>query len=103
MRGDVAMNFWGPWAWPHYKDVVEFDWDVSPPVAGPAGAASYLDGLLLGVSAFTAHPDEAWKLVRFLGYDSLARRPSRSAGVWRARRFAIPRPCRRFSNRKRAV
>lgn len=72
VRGDVAMNFWGPWAWPHYKDVVEFDWDVSPPVAGPAGAASYLDGLLLGVSAFTAHPDEAWKLVRFLGYDSRA-------------------------------
>lgn len=69
VRGDVAMNFWGPWAWPHYKEIIEFDWDVAPPLTGPAGAASYLDGLLLGVSAFTQYPDEAWKLVRFLGYD----------------------------------
>ena len=36
---------------------------------GPAGSATYLDGLLLGVSTYTNHPDEAWKLVRFLGYD----------------------------------
>lgn len=72
VRGDVAMQFWGPWAWSNYHDVVQFEWDVAPPVAGPAGAASYLDGLLLGVSAFTTQPDAAWKLVRFLGYDSRA-------------------------------
>lgn len=69
VRGDVAMIFWGPWAWPNYKEIVEFDWDVAPPLHGPAGSATYLDGLLLGVSTYTNHPDEAWKLVRFLGYD----------------------------------
>lgn len=69
VRGDVAMNFWGPWAWPNYKQIIDFDWDVAPPLHGPAGAAVYLDGLLLGVSSQTKHPDEAWKLVRFLGYD----------------------------------
>lgn len=72
VRGDVAMNFWGPWAWPYYKQNVEFDWDVAPPLTGPAGTTTYLDGLLLGVSSSTKYPEEAWKLVRFLGYDARA-------------------------------
>lgn len=69
VRGDVAMQYWGPWAWPGYHDVVEFEWDVAPPVHGPAGAATHLDGLLLAISSATKHPDEAWQLLRFLAYD----------------------------------
>ena len=72
VRGDVAMQFWGPWAWPNYKETVTFDWDVAPPMAGPAGTYTFLDGLLLGVSSQTKNAEAAWKLVRFLGYDSRA-------------------------------
>jgi len=81
VRGDVAMQFWGPWAWPNYKQVVEFDWDVAPPLAGPAGTASFLDGLLIGISATTKRPDEAWKLVRFLCYDSRAQTQQVRSGL----------------------
>lgn len=67
-REEVAMQFWGPWAWPDYTAQLTFNWDVAPPLHGPAGAYTHLDGLLLGMSSQTSHPEEAWQLVKFLGY-----------------------------------
>lgn len=72
VRGDVSMLFWGPWAWSNYTESVEFEWDVLPPPSGPAGTAAQIDGLMLGISSKTEHPEEAWKLLKFLAYSEEA-------------------------------
>ncbi len=72
VRGDASMLFWGPWAWSNYSQDVTFNWDILPPPAGPAGIAAQVDGLMLGMSAKTQHPEEAWELIKFLAYSEEA-------------------------------
>lgn len=71
-RAEVAMMWWGPWAWQDFHENLPFVWDVAPVPAGPGGAVTTLDGLLLGISVGSRNPDEAWKLLRFLAYDERA-------------------------------
>lgn len=72
VRGQVAMQFWGPWAWAPYQQSVNFEWDLAPAPAGPAGTFTSVDGLLLGISTRTKHPQEAWRLLKFLAYEEPA-------------------------------
>lgn len=70
--GSVAMQYWGPWAWPVYHENLEFEWDVAPPANGPAGAITRLDGLMLGISTASKHPQEAWELLKYLAWNEEA-------------------------------
>lgn len=71
-NSQVAMIYWGPWAWADYSENLSFTWDIAPPVAGPAGVQLHMDGLLLGINSATSHPQEAWRLLKFLGYSKTA-------------------------------
>ncbi|QNU26215.1 ABC transporter substrate-binding protein [Geobacillus zalihae] len=68
LAGKAAMRLLGPWDWADTAKNANFRWDVVPMPAGKAGnvaAASYLP---IGISKGTKHPEEAWKLLKFLTY-----------------------------------
>ncbi|WP_054949177.1 ABC transporter substrate-binding protein [Numidum massiliense] len=66
VAGKVAMNMTGAWGLGNYeKGKMKFG--VAPIPTGPAGTATpilYVDPLM--ISSKSKHPDEAWKLVKFL-------------------------------------
>jgi len=66
--GKIAMGitFHGPW----WQDVLNatpnLKWTVAPVPAGPGGHHSVLMWLGWGISGQSQHPDEAWKLLKWL-------------------------------------
>jgi multiple sugar transport system substrate-binding protein len=50
---------------PKYNDLA-FDWAVAPFPKGPAGRATLVNSAGIVIGAGTAHPDEAWKFVRYV-------------------------------------
>jgi multiple sugar transport system substrate-binding protein len=63
--GVAAMTFSGHWVIPKYNDLA-FDWAVAPFPKGPAGRATLVNSAGIVIGAGTAHPDEAWKFVRYV-------------------------------------
>ncbi|WP_135478268.1 ABC transporter substrate-binding protein [Candidatus Chloroploca asiatica] len=66
LAGNVGMFLNGRWATPGTRASAEFDWDVVDVPIGPGGARSWLFWGAYVVNANTAHPEEAWQLVRAL-------------------------------------
>ncbi|MGN6506721.1 MAG: extracellular solute-binding protein, partial [Tepidisphaeraceae bacterium] len=55
----------GQWMVPQYKDITSFRWDTVPVPAGTQRASqTFYNGWTM--SSHTKHPDEAYKLIRFL-------------------------------------
>lgn len=58
-----------PYPW-RIKKYTAFEWDVVAFPAGPNGSnVSYVDTLLLGMSARTDHPKLAWEFMKKISYD----------------------------------
>ncbi len=65
--GRLAMNGpTGSFFIPSYRDYPKLDWDIAPVPRGPAGRGTIVAPIGFGVSSQSAHPAEAYKLVRFL-------------------------------------
>jgi multiple sugar transport system substrate-binding protein len=62
--GMVAMWPMGHWAVPGYAEV-EFQWDVVPMPAGPAGKATSVNSAGFVVSKASKNPDASWKFIQF--------------------------------------
>lgn len=66
--GKIAMGvtFHGPWWQDVFNETPNLEWQVVPVPAGPAGHSSVLMWLGWGISGQTQHPEEAWKLLKWL-------------------------------------
>lgn len=62
--GVVALWPHGHWSMPGYKDV-EFQWDVAPMPAGPAGQATSVNSAGFVIAKDSKNPDAAWEFVKF--------------------------------------
>ncbi len=63
--GRQAMQFTGPWAIPMYRDL-KFRWGISYYPKGKAGRVTRYSGDGYCIYSKSKHPEEAWKLVKFL-------------------------------------
>jgi multiple sugar transport system substrate-binding protein len=66
LAGKVGMFMNGRWATPGTVANADFNWNVGPLPEGPAGSVNWLFWGAYVVNAKTAHPEEAWELVRRL-------------------------------------
>lgn len=66
--GKIAMGvtFHGPWWQDTFNQTPNLKWGVVPVPAGPGGHKSVLMWLGWGISGQSQHPDEAWKLLKWL-------------------------------------
>ena len=62
--GVVALWPMGHWAVPGYAEV-EFQWDVAPMPAGPAGQATSVNSAGFVVAKASKNPDASWKFIQF--------------------------------------
>jgi ABC-type glycerol-3-phosphate transport system substrate-binding protein len=62
----VAMILDGPWNLPRYRQIKKFEWTVAPLPRGPVRTATYLAGEHLVIFRQSAHPAEAWKLIKWI-------------------------------------
>lgn len=67
--GKVAMTFLGSYMLPRLSanDYVRENCDAAPLPVGPEGRCSTNMGLAWSASAGSEHPEEAWKLIEYLG------------------------------------
>lgn len=63
LAGTLGMYMTGRWDTPNFAANADFNWDVAPLPAGPAGESNWLFWGAYAVNAKTAHPEEAWELV----------------------------------------
>ncbi|NLY90715.1 MAG: sugar ABC transporter substrate-binding protein [Firmicutes bacterium] len=71
VAGRVATIPVGSWQLSAARDNLTFNWDVIPLPKGPAGRYSCFNGLAHNIYARTKHPEEAWKLAKWMdGYES---------------------------------
>ncbi|MBX3065778.1 MAG: sugar ABC transporter substrate-binding protein [Anaerolineae bacterium] len=66
LAGKLGMFLNGRWATPGTIANAKFKWNVGPLPSGPAGSVNWLFWGAYVVNAKTAHPAEAWQLVRRL-------------------------------------
>lgn len=74
LSGSIAMVLSGLWGSYAFVDA-NFEWDITiPPLGeGPSGGRGYeFVSRALGMSSQTKHPEEAYKLLKFLAYDERA-------------------------------
>jgi multiple sugar transport system substrate-binding protein len=66
--GKIAMGvtFHGPWWQDVFNGTPNLEWTVAPVPAGPGGRSSVLMWLGWGISGQSKHPEEAWKLLKWL-------------------------------------
>src|SRR5262249_37813786 len=64
--GHIAMVMNGSWMLKALEDAPDLHYGVAPLPRGPHGRATIANGVANSISAKSAHPDEAWDLVRFL-------------------------------------
>lgn len=63
LAGTIGMFMNGRWATPATIANADFDWDVAPLPAGPAGESNWLFWGAYVVNGNTEHPEEAWDLL----------------------------------------
>lgn len=67
VSGNLAMALDGPWNLPRYKDLLKnIDWAFAPLPAGPFKSATVVGGEYLAIFKQSAHPDEAWKFIKWM-------------------------------------
>jgi multiple sugar transport system substrate-binding protein len=64
--GNVAMMTEWVGAATRFRDVHSFDWDVVPTPFGPGGPVCLIGGNATVISPHSAHPAEAWELLKFV-------------------------------------
>jgi multiple sugar transport system substrate-binding protein len=77
----AAMALAGPWMIGHYRKTCDFEWDIINMPCGPAGNKARLLGLPIAISPQTKHPEEAWRLLKFLCYSEEAQTLQAELGI----------------------
>ena len=62
--GKIGMHVDGPWQFINIRENSEFEWDVAPMPAGPAGSVTWAAGSGFGISNTTESADEAWEALK---------------------------------------
>jgi ABC-type glycerol-3-phosphate transport system substrate-binding protein len=63
----ASMILDGPWNLPRYPRLLrDMDWAIAPLPAGPAKAATVVAGEYLAIFKQSAHPDAAWRFVKWM-------------------------------------
>lgn len=62
----IGVTFHGPWWQDVFNETPNLEWTVAPVPAGPGGRSSVLMWLGWGISGQSQHPEEAWKLLKWL-------------------------------------
>jgi multiple sugar transport system substrate-binding protein len=74
----IVGNFWGPWFQETLDSIPGMKWAVVPLPSGPAGHKGVIMWMGWGINDKTAHPQEAWELLKWLttepGQRAFARR-----------------------------
>lgn len=66
LAGNLGMYMTGRWDTPNFIANADFNWNAAPLPAGPAGESNWLFWGAYVVNANTAHPEEAWELLKRL-------------------------------------
>jgi len=87
-QGKVAMyGPWGVFSVPDFRKIKNFDWDVAPLPKGPNGKrAGVVFPYAYAISTQSKHPEEAYRLIRFL---------TAGEGAEILAKFSLFIPCRR--------
>ena len=57
----------GPWNLPRYKELLKnLNWAFAPLPAGPYKSATVVGGEYLAIFKQSAHPEEAWKFIKWM-------------------------------------
>lgn len=64
--GSIAMNIASPWGLTAMRKIEDFEWDVSPLPAGPAGQYSVVTTDSLSIYGQSKAPKETWMLIEAL-------------------------------------
>lgn len=65
---NAAMTWAGPWNWIEFEENGDFNWDIVPFPTANENAYQAADYLPIAITESTDHPEEAWELLKFLGY-----------------------------------
>lgn len=77
----AAISPMGPWMIGPYREQCKFNWDVVSMPKGPDGCKARLLGLPISISPKTKHPEEAYRLVKFLCYSEEAQTLQAKLGI----------------------
>ncbi|MGE0199878.1 MAG: sugar ABC transporter substrate-binding protein [Candidatus Melainabacteria bacterium] len=67
LNGKLGMLIDGRWRVPIFREQATFDWDVAPLPVGPSGESRVgIDASGYAMSSGTTHPEESFRLIRFL-------------------------------------
>lgn len=88
----LAMFLSGRWSVPAFRKTLDFDWNVAPFPAGPAGSVVDADGSGWAIAKTTRRPDEAWALVRYLASEHASRQFAASGLILPARQAVAESP-----------
>lgn len=66
MRQKIAMHISGRWSTPKYRKDIKFKWNIAKFPRGKAGSIVDCDTSGWAISKSSKHPQDAWKLIKFL-------------------------------------
>ncbi len=86
--GKVGMHVDGPWQFINIKENSDFEWDVAPLPAGPAGSVTPAAGF--GISNTTENPDAAWEALKILTSTGSLEKLVKAGRGYPARQSVVP-------------
>ena len=78
--GKIGMHVDGPWQFINIGENSDFEWDVAPMPAGPAGSVTWAAGSGFGISNTTENPAAAWTALKTI--TSTASLKTRRGRTW---------------------
>jgi multiple sugar transport system substrate-binding protein len=88
--GKIGMHIDGPWQFINIKENSDFEWDVAPLPAGPAGSVTPAAGSGFGISNTTENADAAWEALKILTSTSSLEKLVKAGRGYPARESAVP-------------
>lgn len=74
-NGSTAMFLSGIWKTPAFREIKKFKWDVAMLPKGPNGHRAFsTGGSGYGILKTSAHPQEAWELIKFISGEEGAKK-----------------------------
>lgn len=82
-KGDAAITFDGDWDLnTYYSSLPKGSWGIASLPTGPAGAGTVYNGLSDAIYAHTKHPEQAWKLEKWLASAESEKIVTDTGTVW---------------------
>lgn len=88
--GKIGMHVDGPWQFINIKENSNFEWDVAPMPAGPAGSVTFAAGSGFGISNSTENPEAAWESLKIITSTASLEKLVKAGRGYPARKSAVP-------------